>query len=62
MKRKITGVLAAITFIVGFLLLDNSVTGNVILDQGSSFNILSLVGLLFLFCSAILTIYTVKKK
>lgn len=61
-RKKIAAVFAFLTFIVGFLFLDTSTTGNVVLNGTPSFNIASIVGLLLIFCSAILTIYTVRKR
>lgn len=61
-RKKIAGVLALLTFLVGFLFLDISSTGNTILNGTPSFEIGSLVGLSLIVCSAILTIYTVRKR
>jgi hypothetical protein len=61
-RKKIAAVFAFFTFIVGFLLLDMSSTGNVVLNGTPSFDITSLIGLLLIVCSAILTLYTVRKR
>lgn len=60
-RHKIAGVLAGVFFIVGFLFIDKSVTGNVVLEQGYYINPISLVGLLFIFCSAVLTLHAIKR-
>ena len=59
--KKIAGVFAAVFFVTGFLFLDKGVTGNIILNNGYSFDPVSFVGLLFILCSAILAIYALKK-
>ncbi len=61
-RKKIAAVFAFITFIVGFLFLDTSSTGNVVLNGTPSFDIGSMVGLLLIVFSAILTIYVVRKR
>ena len=61
-RKKIAAVFAFFTFMVGFLFLDISSTGNTILNGTPSFEIGSLVGLSLIVCSAILTIYTVRKR
>jgi len=60
-RKKIAGVFAFFTFIIGFLFLDINSTGNAILNGAPSFNIASMVGLLLIVCSAVLTFYTVRK-
>ncbi len=59
--KSVAAVFAVVTFVVGFLFLDGGVTGNVILENTSSFDFISIIGLLFVLCSAILTIYILKK-
>lgn len=60
-KKKIAAVVAGVAFILGFLLLDNSMTGNAVLNNQPALNSFSVVGLLLVFCSAILVVYTLKK-
>ncbi len=60
--KKITAVFALFTFIVGFLFLDINSTGNIILNGTPAFNSGSIIGLVLIVCSAILTIYTVRKR
>jgi hypothetical protein len=59
--KKIIGVLAGISLIIGFLLLNTQTTGNVILNNSPSFDILSFIGLLFVLVSAFLAVYIIKK-
>ncbi|MCX6749592.1 MAG: hypothetical protein NTW17_02510 [Candidatus Pacearchaeota archaeon] len=62
-KRKVTAGFALVTFIAGFLLIDyNSISGNAVLNNSSSFEPLSLIGLLLIFCAAILAMYTIKNR
>lgn len=61
-RKKIAAVFAFLTFMVGFLFLDINSTGNVVLNGTPSFEVGSLVGLLLIVCSAILTVYTVRKR
>ena len=59
--KKVAAVFATVAFVIGFLFLDKGVTGNVILENNHPVNFISLIGLLFVLCSAILTIYILKK-
>ena len=59
--KGVAAVFAAVAFVAGFLFLDKGTTGNVILDNSPSFNAISLIGLLLVFCSAILAVYIIKK-
>lgn len=62
-RKRITSIFAVVAFIIGFIFLDSgTITGNVILNGNPSVNILSIFGLLLILSSAILTIYTIKKK
>jgi hypothetical protein len=62
-KKKVTAAFAIVAFISGFLLIDsNSLSGNVILNDFSSFEPISLIGLLLVFCAAILAIYSLKNR
>jgi len=60
--RKTTVSFAIIALITGFLFLNRSITGNVILNNENSFSLLSLIGLLLIACSVILGVYALKKK
>ena len=63
-SKPITGGFAVIAFIGGviFLSYSYSLTGNVVLNNKYSFNLLSLIGLLLVVCSGILSLYSIKKK
>ena len=61
-KKKVTSVFAAFALIAGFIFLNKDITGNVVLTEVPGFDIISFLGLLLVFCSASLAIYTVKKK
>ena len=60
--RSATAIFAVIAFIGGFVFLGNDFTGNVILSSKQPFNLISFVGLLLIFCSAILAVYAIQKK
>jgi len=59
--KKVTAVFAVIAAFGGFLFLSQNITGNVVLNRQSSFNLLSLIGLLLVICAFILTAYSIKK-
>ncbi len=62
-EKRVIRVLALISFISGFLFIKNSgITGNVVVNHYQPVSTLSIVGLLLMFCSVILTIYTLKKE
>jgi len=61
-KKSVTIIFAFIALFSGFLFLNQSMTGNAILNRQSSVNLVSLIGLLLVFCSVILFAYSVKKK
>ena len=60
--KKATMVFAIISLIGGFLFLNHSITGNIILSDKYSFNLVSLIGLLLILCAVILGAYSIKKK
>ena len=60
--KSIASILAGIFFIAGFIMLNKEMTGNVIFDESSTFNPISLIGLLLVICSAVLVIWIVKSK
>lgn len=60
--RKATVSFALMALVGGFLFLNQSITGNIILDSENSFNLVSLMGLLLIACSIILGAYSLKKK
>jgi len=60
--KKVAAVFAAVSFVIGFLFLDNGITGNVILDNQYPVDFISIIGLLLILCSAILAVYIIKKQ
>ena len=58
------GLFAVIAFIGGFFFLNQGITGNAVLleEKISLFNPVSFIGLILIFCSAILVIYAVRRK
>jgi len=61
--KKVVAYFALISFISGFLFIKNSgVTGNAIVNHYQPVSILSIVGLLLIFCSVIIAIYLTKKE
>ena len=63
LKRKsTTAVFALIAFLGGFLFLNHSLTGNVIINESRYLDLVSLVGLGLIACSLTLALYSVKRK
>jgi len=63
LKTRKTATLFGIAALVGgFLFLNRSITGNIILNNENSFNLVSLMGMLLIVCSVILGAYALKKK
>jgi len=60
--RKATVSFAIVALVGGFLFLNQSITGNVILNNTNSFSLVSLMGLVLIACSIILGAYALKKK
>ena len=61
-KKGVTWTFAAIAVVSGFLFLDSTPTGNVIVNKQNSISLLSIIGLVLIACSAILIAYSAKKK
>lgn len=61
-KKGVTWTFAVIALFLGFWFLDSSFTGNAIVNKQVPINLLSLIGLLLIVCSAILISYSVKKR
>ena len=59
--KGIAAVFAGVAFVAGFLLLDKGVTGNVILNNHYPVNVMSIIGLLLVLCSAVLAGYIIRK-
>lgn len=61
--KKATGILAVVSLISGFFFMANSgITGNVVKNHYYPVSVLSMIGLLLVFCSVILAIYTINKE
>ena len=60
-QKKVTSVFALVALVAGFLFLDNGITGNVVLGNTSPVDIISLMGLLLVFCAAILASYSIRR-
>lgn len=60
--KKATAIFAAGSLISGFFFLNQNITGNVILNENYSLNIIPIIGLLLILCSVILGAYSVMKK
>ena len=62
-KKSVTALFAVLSFGFGFFFLgQGTVTGNVIASEYYSFSLLSLIGLLLVFCAIIMAVYTIKRK
>lgn len=61
MNKKLISSFAVVALVAGFLFLDKSVTGNVILNGQNSVDIISLIGLALVFCSAVLAGYALRR-
>jgi phosphatidylserine synthase len=61
-KKSVTWVFAIIAVVSGFLFLDSTPTGNVIVNKQNPISLLSIIGLLLIACSVILIAYSAKKK
>jgi drug/metabolite transporter (DMT)-like permease len=59
--KGVAAVFAGLAFVVGFSFLEGGATGNVILDNHYPIDIMSLIGLLLVLCSAILAVYIIRK-
>ena len=61
-KRGILVIFSIIAILGGILFLDPNITENLILKNKVQFNLISLIGILLVFCSMTLAIYSIKKK
>ncbi len=59
--KKVSGVLAGAFVVGGFFFLDRGMTGNVIVENSSSFDPVSVVGLLLVACAVFLAAYAIRK-
>ena len=61
-SKKIAAVLAVASIFTGFFLLDQGTTGNVVINGSAPIiDTGSIIGLVLVFCSAILAFYSVRK-
>tara|TARA_Y100000310_G_C20435589_1_gene693577 strand:- start:575 stop:787 length:213 start_codon:yes stop_codon:yes gene_type:complete len=60
--RQATSIFAIGSLVSGFLFISQNITGNAIINNSSSFNVLSLIGLLLILCSVILGVYSIRKR
>jgi hypothetical protein len=61
-RKAITWTFALISLIFGFMFLDSSFTGNVIVNNQNTINVISIIGLLLIASSTVLIAFSVKKK
>ena len=61
-EKPISTFFAILAAVFGIFFLDSSVTGNAVLNDTYSFNLLALIGLLLTICSLILALYSLRKK
>ena len=60
--KKAAGVVAAVALLSGFLFLNKTTTGNVVLNGNvPTIDVISLIGLALVLCSGALAFYAVKK-
>ena len=59
--KQATAIFAVGSLISGFFFLNQNITGNVILNESYSLNILPIIGLFLILCSVILGAYSVMK-
>ena len=60
-NKKVISSFALVALVAGFFFLDKGITGNVVLNGENPLDIISLIGLVLVFCSAALTFYVLKK-
>lgn len=60
--RQATAIFSVASLTSGFFFLNQNITGNAILSENYSLNIISIVGLLLILCSTILGAYSLIKK
>jgi len=61
-KKSVTTIFTLFALAGGFLFLNKGITGNIILSDKYSFNLVSLIGLVLVLCATILGVYSIKKK
>jgi len=61
-KKGTIWAFSVIALVLGFWFLDSGFTGNVIVNKQVAINLVSLIGLLLIACSAVLISYSTKKR
>jgi len=61
-KSRRTITMGIFALVGGFYFLNKQLTGSVISEKSATFSLLPLIGLLLIACSAVLIIYSIKKK
>ncbi len=60
--KAITGIIAAVAFLTGFLLIDRGgISGNTVVTSEPTISAISVMGLIFVFLSVILAAYSIKR-
>jgi len=60
--KKVTFFFSIFALVAGLFFIQYNLTGNAILNKENSFSLLSIIGISLLICSAILALYSVKKR
>jgi len=60
--KKVVAGFAIVALLGGFFFLNNTPTGNIIVESGNPINLLSIIGLLLIACSIILAVYAIRKR
>jgi len=60
--KKVSGFFAVVSLVSGLFFMGQKLTGNVILNKGYTLSLLPIIGMLLIFCSIILGLYSLKKK
>ena len=58
--RQAAAIFGIISLASGFVFLNQGITGNVIINSENPINMLNAIGLMLVFCAAILGVYSVK--
>jgi uncharacterized membrane protein HdeD (DUF308 family) len=61
-SKKVTTTFGIVAFIAGAIFLQSSMTGNVVIKDTASFEVIPLVGLALIFCSLVMAAYAIRKK
>ncbi|MEK9185034.1 MAG: hypothetical protein AAB866_02625 [Patescibacteria group bacterium] len=60
--KKTTMAFAVVALLGGFFFLNNTLTGNVIVNSENSISLLSVIGMLLIACAIILGAYAIRKR